>query len=183
MAGGALKRRRAMDPIVEAALRKWPNVPHCHGWLGLDARGRWYLRDVAAQAAGPFPQVKGSRIDHEGLLGFIARNYAADADGGWFFQNGPQRVYVDLEAAPWVWRLQPGAPVGVQAHTGLPAQARAAWLDEAGRLFLEADLGFGLVHSLDTELAAQALAAGQWPLHELAFAQMPARFGYRLAPP
>lgn len=81
-----------------------------------------------------------------------------------------------------MWRLQPGSPVGVQAHTGLPAQARAAWLDEAGRLFLEADLGFGLVHSLDTELAAQALAAGQWPLHELAFAQMPARFGYRLAP-
>ena len=31
-----------MDAIVEAALRKWPNVPACRGWLGLDARGDWY---------------------------------------------------------------------------------------------------------------------------------------------
>ena len=173
-----------MDAIVEAALRKWPNVPHCYGWLALDARGDWYLRDAAAQAAAPFPHLKGSRIEHERLRGFIERNYASDARGCWYFQNGPQRVYVELQAAPWVWRLQPAAAgvCQVASHTGLPAQARAAWLDEAGRLFLEADLGFGLVHSLDTELAAQALAAGQWPLHELAFAQMPARFGYRLAP-
>ncbi len=171
-----------MDAIVEAALRKWPKVPHCHGWLALDARGHWYLRDAAAQAAGPFPQVKGSRIEHAALLAFIGRNYAADADGGWFFQNGPQRVYVDLEAAPWVWRLQPGAPLRVHAHTGVPARAQQAWCDEAGRLFLACDLGFGLVHSLDVELAAPAIEAGQWPLAELAFAAMPARFGYRLRP-
>ncbi len=25
-----------MDAIVEQAMRKWPNVPHCYGWLGLD---------------------------------------------------------------------------------------------------------------------------------------------------
>ena len=54
-----------MDEIVEAALRKWPNVPHCHGWLGLDARGDWYLRDERAQAAGAFGAVKGSLIEHE----------------------------------------------------------------------------------------------------------------------
>lgn len=171
-----------MDPIVEAALRKWPNVPHVYGWLALDARGRWHLRDARAQAAGPFPQVRGSRIEHERLLAFIGRNYAADADGAWFFQNGPQRVYVDLEVAPWIWRLQPGAPAGVRSHTGLATTGRSAWVDETGRLFLDTDLGFGLVHSLDTELAAQALDAGQWPLHELPFARMPARFGYQARP-
>jgi hypothetical protein len=53
-----------MDLLVEAALRKWPNVPHCHGWLALDARGDWYMRDERVQAAGPFPQVKGSVIRH-----------------------------------------------------------------------------------------------------------------------
>ena len=95
-----------MDPIVEAALKKWPNVPHCHGWLALDARGDWYMRDDRVRAAGPFPQVKGSRIVHDKLLAFIGRNYAVDAQGCWFFQNGPQRVYVELEAAPWIWRLQ-----------------------------------------------------------------------------
>ena len=87
-----------MDAIVAAALKKWPNVPHCYGWLALDARGDWYMRDDRIQAAGPFPRVKGSRIDHEKLREFIARNYAADDSGAWFFQNGPQRVYVELEA-------------------------------------------------------------------------------------
>ena len=168
-----------MDEIVEAALRKWPNVPHCFGWLALDARGDWYMRDDRVQAAGPFPQVKGSRIRHDKLLGFIERNYAADADGAWYFQNGPQRVYVQLEAAPWVWRLD---GTRVSSHTGRPAAVQAAWLDEAGRLFLQTDIGFGLVHSLDMEAASDALEAGTWPLHELPFAAMPARFGYRLQP-
>ena len=43
-----------MDDIVLKAIAKWPNVPHCYGWLGLDARGNWYMRDDNAQAAGPF---------------------------------------------------------------------------------------------------------------------------------
>jgi hypothetical protein len=42
----------AMDEIVEAALRKWPNVPHCYGWLALDARGDWYMRDDACRPRG-----------------------------------------------------------------------------------------------------------------------------------
>ena len=115
-----------MDAIVAAALKKWPNVPHCYAWLALDARGDWYMRDDRIQAAGPFPRVKGSRIDHEKLREFIARNYAADDSGAWFFQNGPQRVYVELEAAPWVWRLQPDptSSVVVTSHTGLPALPR-----------------------------------------------------------
>jgi hypothetical protein len=173
-----------MDEIVEAALRKWPNVPHCYGWLALDARGDWYMRDDRIQAAGPFPQVKGSRILHEKLLGFIHRNYAVDLQGAWFFQNGPQRVYVELEAAPWVWRLDAvdGAAPRVQSHTGRPAAVVAAWLDERGRLFLQTDLGFGLVHSLDMEAASDALDTGCWTLQECPFAEMPTRFGYCLRP-
>jgi hypothetical protein len=80
-------------------------VPHCHGWLALDARGDWYMRDDATQRAGPFPRVKGSRIVHARLLEFIGRNYGCDTEGAWHFQNGPQRVYVQLEAAPWTWRV------------------------------------------------------------------------------
>ncbi len=52
----------------------------------------------------------------------------------------------------------------------------------AKRLFLLADIGFGLVHTLDMGPASDALEAGAWPLHELPFADMPARFGYRLKP-
>ena len=95
-----------MDAIVEQAMRKWPNVPHCYGWLGLDQRGQWWLRDLAAQAAGDFAHSKGSRLEHTQLIGFIERNYAADAQGCWFFQNGPQRVFVELENTPLVWRVQ-----------------------------------------------------------------------------
>ncbi|WP_119289309.1 DUF2946 family protein [Azohydromonas sediminis] len=174
-----------MDAIVEAALRKWPHVPHVRGWLGLDARGHWWLRDEAAQAAGPWPASRGSRIEHPALVAFIGRNYAADAHGAWYFQNGPQRVYVELEAAPWVWRVHVGADggVAVTAHTGAAAAVRSVWLDEHGRVFLDTDLGFGLVHSLDTDAAALALERGAWPAPQtLPFAAMPQRFGYRLSP-
>ena len=172
-----------MDDIVKAALLKWPHVPHCYGWLALDARGSWYMRDDRIQAAGPFPQVKGSRIGHEKLCEFIHRNYAADERGAWCFQNGPQRVYVELEAAPYVWRIEdaPGWPAC--AHTGQAAQGvQSSWVDEQGRLFLSTGLGFGLVHTMDTGLAAQAVEAGLWQPQEMPFAEMPARFGYRLRP-
>jgi Protein of unknown function (DUF2946) len=176
-----------MDDIVRAALKKWPNVPACHGWLALDARGDWYMRDDRTQAAGPFPQVKGSRILHDKLREFIHRNYAADEHGAWYFQNGPQRVYVELEAAPWVWRLTDArtpngtAPV-LHSHSGRGAIYRSAWLDDAGRLFLDTDLGLGLVHTLDMGLAADAVERGLWVPGELSFDTLPARFGYRLSP-
>ena len=171
-----------MDDIVKAALLKWPNVPHCYRWLALDARGNWYMRDDRIQAAGPFPQPKGSRIDHEKLRDFIHRNYAHDDAGAWFFQNGPQRVYVDLEAAPWVWRIDdaPGWPV--RSHTGQAAAVHSSWLDEEGRLFLATDIGYGLVHTLDMGLAAQAEDAGVWQPAEMPFADMLGRWGYVLRP-
>jgi hypothetical protein len=173
-----------MDEIVRAAMRKWPQVPHCYGWLALDARGDWYLRDEAAQAAGAFPRPKGSRIEHDGLREFIERNYEADARGCWYFQNGPQRVYVELQAAPRVYRLEAG-PEG-RWRIALPlqrsAQLRGVWLDETGRLFLDCDTGFGLLHSLDTALAAQAIEAGDWQASEMEFAHRPGRFGYVLRP-
>lgn len=173
-----------MDEIVEAALRKWPNVPHCWGWLALDIRGDWYMRDERVQAAGAFPRPKGSRIRHDKLLGFIHRNYGADAQGAWYFQNGPQRVYVELEAAPWVWRIQRDDATGwsLHSHTGRPAVANEAWCDEQGRLFLLADLGLGIVHSQDMDSASDALEAGAWSLGHMRFSDMPARFGYQLRP-
>lgn len=171
-----------MDEIVKAALKKWPNVPHCFGWLALDARGDWYMRDERIQAAGPFPQVKGSRIRHDKLLAFIERNYTHDDTGAWFFQNGPQRVYVELEAAPLVWRVAEAAPWAITAHTGEQATPRSAWLDEHGRLFLDSALGYGIVHTLDMLPAAAAVEAGVWTPATLPFAEMPGRFGYTLRP-
>jgi len=181
-----------MDDIVKAALRKWPNVPHCYGWLALDARGDWYMRDDRTQAAGPFPQVKGSRILHDKLREFIHRNYACDESGNWFFQNGPQRVYVELEATPWVWRVQAESPslqaggeddaIVVRSHTGHHATVDSAYVDEAGRLFLATDLGIGIVHTADMEVAARAVESGTWQPVAITFDALPQRFGYRLSP-
>jgi hypothetical protein len=152
--------------------------------ITIDARGEWYMRDDRAQAAGPFPQVKGSRILHDKLREFIHRNYESDGDNCWFFQNGPQRVYVELEAAPLIWRVEGrDGHFVVHAHTGMEARPRGGWLDEQGRLFLECDLGFGLVHTMDTGVASQAIEAGAWHMDgELPFEQMPSRFGYVLSP-
>ena len=69
-----------MDDMVRAALKKWPNVPACTGWLALDARGDWYMRDDRTQAAGAFPLAKGSRIEHRQLREFIERKKASFPD-------------------------------------------------------------------------------------------------------
>ncbi len=154
----------AMDDIVKQAMAKWPNVPDCYGWLGLSARGNWYMRDDRTQAAGEFAsggeQAKGSLLQHEKLIEFIARNYMPDAQGLWYFQNGPQRVYVELEATPYIWRVN--SDFSVTAHTGVPAQVQACLVDEHGHVYLVTELGFGLVHTQDVLQVAEAVQAGVW---------------------
>ena len=169
-----------MDDIVKAALAKWPNVPHCYGWLGLDARGNWYMRDDKTQAQGPFVQSKGSLLRHDKLIDFIQRNYEADAEGRWFFQNGPQRVYVELEATPYIWRI--GDDFAVTSHSGQTAQVRSCLVDDTGRVYLDADIGFGLVHTLDVGQLANAVEQGLWQPQEVLASSLPERFGYVPSP-
>ncbi|HET8746852.1 MAG TPA: DUF2946 family protein [Ramlibacter sp.] len=169
-----------MDDIVRQAMAKWPNVPDCYGWLGLDERGNWYMRDERVQAAGSFPAAKGSLLRHEKLIEFIHRNYEHDAQGQWYFQNGPQRVYVELQATPWIWRV--ASVDSVSSHTGLPAQVRSCLVDEQGRLYLETDRGFGLVHTQDIVQASEAVESGRWAPQEVRAQELPARFGYVMSP-
>ena len=169
-----------MDDIVRQAIAKWPNVPHCWGWLALDARGNWYMRDDRVQAAGPFPQSKGSLLRHGKLVDFIGRDYESDGEGQWFFQNGPQRVYVELEIAPGVFRVDAGARA--MTHTGRAATVERAVIDEVGRVYLDTDLGLGLVHTLDMEAAADAIEQQTWPTQEIAAAELASRYGFVLSP-
>jgi Protein of unknown function (DUF2946) len=135
-----------MDDLVKAAMAKWPDVPAVHGWLELTSRGEWRIR--------------GEPIDNEAICAFIGRNYASDAHGNWFFQNGPQRVFVSLEATPIVYRLDESGRL--QAHTGAyPRELRGAFADPEGRLFLDTDLGPGLVDSQDTVTFADRLVDAQ----------------------
>ena len=175
-----------MDDLVAQAMAKWPNVPACYGWLGLDTRGDWYMRDDAAQASGPFagPDAtacsKGSRLVHDGLIAFIARNYGCDAQGGWYFQNGPQRVYVDLALTPWIARLDNQGPV--RTHTGLILTPQAVWLDELGRCYFSFDQGLALIHSQDMEAFSRRLEHEEWCLEQIDSNAMPEQFSYHLSP-
>ena len=124
-----------MDDIVKAAIAKWPNVPAVFGWLSLNGRGDWRIKD--------------DPIENEAINEFIGRNYMNDGCGNWFFQNGPQRVYVSLEIAPWIYRLDEFQRLAT--HTGAhPRELRQAFADENGRLYFETELGPGVLDDRDT---------------------------------
>jgi hypothetical protein len=133
-----------MDEIVKQAMAKWPNVPHCYGWLALDARGNWRMRDERTQAM----QLAGDKITNPALLGFINRNYMHDPQGRWYFQNGPQRVYINLEATPYIARTDPQK--GFVLHTGETlASIDGVWMTESGQLLLKSGEKIALVDDRD----------------------------------
>jgi hypothetical protein len=70
----------------------------------------------------------------------------------------------------------------VTAHTGHTALARRCLLDEHGRVYLETDLGFGLVHTQDVPLLADAVEQGLWVPETVNADALPARFGYVRSP-
>lgn len=180
-----------MDEIVKQAMAKWPSVPHCYGWLALDARGGWRMRNEEAQAL----QQAGERIANAALVGFINRNYTHDEQGRWYFQNGPQRVYVSLQATPYIARTEPQGRFIL--HTGAALeQIDAAWMCEDGMLILQGgDIvaqvdDRDMAHCLDFlrmgeagDLAASDEEVLDWLSHEGENAQPPhLRIGARLLP-
>jgi hypothetical protein len=142
-----------MDDIVKQAMTKWPNVPHCYGWLALDARGVWRMRDEAAQAA----DAPGDKLTNTALVGFINRNYLADERGCWYFQNGPQRVYVNLEATPFIARTDPAQ--GLVLHTGQPLGApEQVFMTDVGGIVLRAAERLAQLDDRDVAQLLQAMA-------------------------
>ena len=125
-----------MDPIVIQAMAKWPDVPHVYGWLSLDRRGNWLI--------------KGDRIANAGVTAFIGRNYAADERGRWFFQNGPQRVFVTLQYTPFIVDASGDASTMLETHIGQPiGKVSGAWVDETGSLLLRWASGMGVMNDRD----------------------------------
>jgi hypothetical protein len=88
--------------------------------------GRWRLR--------------GEAVTHAGLNDFLNRQYAHDQDGNYFVQNGPQRVFVELEYTPWVLRLT--AEDRLETHVGeVVDEIRGAGIDDEGNLLIEIPTG------------------------------------------
>ena len=140
-----------MDAWVERALAKWPNVPALYGWLGLSRRGRWLLQ--------------GREITHPRIVRTINRNYGCDDRGCWFFQNGPQRGYVELAYAPLILSSQPDG--GLITHAGVAIETvQSAWLDEEGSVMLDTDAGPGLIRDQDLDWVLERLTIGTRPVDD-----------------
>ena len=142
-----------MDDAVIRSMIKWPDVPDVHGWLRLDRRGNWRIRTASKEGDPVF-----GPVGNIALRDFIARNYAFDDRGHWYFQNGPQRVFVELAYAPYVFRLDAGT---VSDHCGRPVERiEGAWVDEEGSLLLGARGSVGLLDDRDLGLVADQVAEG-----------------------
>ncbi len=150
-----------IDDAVRAAMARWPDVPAVHGWLRLDRRGRWLLVDRGAPGFDETLHGAGSPITNPQIVAFIERNYLRDAQGRWYWQNGPQRVFVDAAPAPLVFRVLGEAPrQGLVAHTGeRVGRIDRVAADDEGNLWLATDLGPGIVD--DRDLAALALESDE----------------------
>jgi hypothetical protein len=141
-----------MDDWVLRALQRWPNVPALFGWLGLDRRGRWL--------------VQGETISHPRIVETINRNYAADAHGRWYFQNGPQRGYIQLASTPWILFVAEDR-TSLVTHTGLLVEkVTNAYLDEEGSLVLSTEHGPGELIGSDLSWALERMTSKQRPLDE-----------------
>jgi len=157
-----------MDDIVIRSMAKWPDVPDVYGWLSLDRRGNWLLRSTSATPSF-------EKIGNRALREFIARNYQADARGCWYFQNGPQRVFVSLAYAPLVIRFDGDALVD---HCGRPFRPAQAYLDDEGSVLMLGPAGAGLLD--DRDLAGYADRAADLPaIPRRAVAE---RFGFVMNP-
>lgn len=125
-----------MDIAVLNAIKKWPDVPDVYGWLSLNPRGNWLI--------------KGDPIINPVICDFIGRNYSVDSQGRWFFQNGPQRVFVSLAYAPFVLRTFGNENVRLVTHTGVQIDhISGVWIDEAGQVILRWSEGVGSVSDRD----------------------------------
>ena len=146
-----------MDALVAQAMAKWPNVPAVYGWLSLDRRGNW--------------RIKGERIANQALRDFISRNYESDGEGRWYFQNGPQRVYVTLDYTPLVVHYDGDA---LRDHRERPFAARETYLDDEGSVLME---GEGTVALLDDRDLARFAETGS-SLRRIKSSEIQGRFGF-----
>lgn len=138
-----------MDPSVLRSMAKWPDVPDVYGWLSLDRRGHWLLR------TGPSATARFERVGNAALREFIGRNYQPDARGCWYFQNGPQRVFVKLAYTPLVARYD-GEVFLDQCDR--PFSAEAAYLDDEGSVLLQGRAGLALLDDRDLARFAERAA-------------------------
>lgn len=146
-----------MDQSVLDAVKRWPDVPAVYGWLSLTPRGEWKLHPLGDAQAGGL----GQGISNTQILGFMDRNYADQPDGAWFFQNGPQRVFVRLDAAPLIVHVDSNHQT-LKTHHGKTLQHVFHWYcDETGQLYAKTDCGPARIDDRDLQIVAEVLRSAE----------------------
>lgn len=140
------------------------------------------MRDDQVQRHGNFEESKGDKLSHRKLIEFIGRNYQQDDKGQYYFQNGPQKVFVELEVTPWVLRFDFEARVMTQTQQYVKSTQAYAYTDELGRVYLDTELGIGLVHTMDMDRMADELANQRWSLKELKVKELEKKFNFIKSP-
>jgi hypothetical protein len=146
-----------MDEIVARSIARWPNVPAVYGWLELDRRGSW--------------RIKGERISNQAFKDFICRNYDHDERGRWFFQNGPQRVYVRLAYTPLVVHFEGDT---LFDHCGRAFPGESVLQDDEGSVLMHDERAIALLD--DRDLARFADSSDS--LQRINRAEVAKRFGF-----
>ena len=91
-------------------------------------------------------------------------------------------VFVELELAPWVWRLNPDAVDVVTSHTGQLATVHAAITDERG-IFTCTPMWVWAWYTRWTWTSyCRPPEAGHWQLTSVPSHSLPRTFGYVLSP-
>ncbi len=130
------------DDYLVKMMAKWPNVPEVYGWLKKNKRGEWLIKEQS--------------ISHLRIRDFLNKNYFSDYNGNWFVQNGPQRVYVELEYAPYVFKIRDHS--FIYTTTGKKVtQIKSFILDEEGNILILSELGLGLVYDKDLSQVGEFL--------------------------
>jgi len=121
------------------------------------------MRDEYAQTN----QLPGNVIQHVALNEFISRNYAHDSLGRYFFQNGPQRVFITLDVTPWIARIIPSES-GPQLSTqcGTKIKPHSALSDEKGNIYIAGSIPQSLPDQIDGTVFTQTESLSIALLHD-----------------
>ena len=152
-------------------MARWPDVPAVYGWLALDRRGNWLLKEPAAE--------RFARIGNTALREFIARNYEPDARGCWYFQNGPQRVFVTLHYTPLVLHY---AGDDLLDHCGRAVRPGQTFVDEEGSVLVHGERGIGVLDDRDLVRFAERRGTRWETLPRVQKHEVATRFGFVAEP-
>ena len=120
-------------------------MPDVYRWLQLDSRGSWRLKD--------------EKISHHGLVSFINKHYTSDEQGRWYFQNGPQKVFVTLEYTPYVISIETLNSKWIfKTHNGqVIEKLNRVFIDDHGNFLVSWDKFVGVIRDTDIALVADQL--------------------------